>query len=259
MASAVPFIPDFSSAMFSDSLDIDNPYLPLEPGTNYLYHTNPVDGGPEDSERILVEVLQNTKTILGIETRVVRDRVWKDGLIIEDTFDWFAQDDNGNVWYMGEYVTDYLYDPNGVLTGTIHDGSWEAGVDGAQPGFIMEAYPPTVGHNYYQEYYVGEAEDQATVLALDEMISIALGTFDNVLKNEEKTDLDPDSLEHKFYALDVGKILGYHLDPETDEITEITRLIAVTPEPGTAVLVVLGAAWVVVGARRRISPCHCAE
>ena len=244
-ATADPFLPDFASAMFDNSLNIDNPYFPLMPGQRYHFSSEPAPGEDGDSERILVEVLPDTKTILGVETRVVRDRVWLihpmfGELLIEDTFDWYAQDNAGNVWYMGEYVTDHLYDPSGVETGTIHAGSWEAGVAGALPGYIMEANPPTVGHNYRQEYYLGEAEDQAEVLALDAIVDIPFGMF-TAAQIEETSDLDPDALEHKFFAPGIGKVLGYGLDPDTEDIIAITTLVAITPEPTTAMLALFAA------------------
>ena len=247
VASADPFLPNFAAAVFNDSLDIDNPYFPLVPGTAYLYRSEATDG---TNERNLVEVLHDTKTVMGVETRVVRDRVWLEhpmfgDLIIEDTYDWYAQDDAGNVWYMGEYVTDHLYDALGMETGVDHAGSWEAGLDVAmlgqiaKPGFIMEA-SPAVPDFYFQEQYPGEAEDQAEVLALGQMINIPYGMYTNVLQTEETTALDPDALEHKYYAPGVGKILDYVLDPDTEEILATTTLISIVPEPGTLALVVLG-------------------
>ena len=126
---AQPELPDFSAATFSNSLQIDNPYWPLIPGTKWVYEgesTDP-DTGETESETIIVEVLNDTRTILGVENRVLRDRVVLEGLLIEDTFDGYAQDDGGNVWYMGEEVTDFEYDDEGNVIGTSHPGAWESG------------------------------------------------------------------------------------------------------------------------------------
>ena len=96
-------VADLASATFSDGLNIDNPYFPLVPGTTSTYAVTGIDKdtGEPYTEEIIVDVLADTKTILGIETLVIRDRVYLEGVLIEDTFDWYAQDDNGNVWYLG--------------------------------------------------------------------------------------------------------------------------------------------------------------
>lgn len=231
-----PFLPDFSMATFSNSLQIDNPYFPLVAGKSYIYdvvNTDP-DTSTTETELILVEVLPQTKVVSGVETRVVRDRVWLEGLLIEDTFDWYAQDDTGNVWYMGEYVTDYFYDEFGMVIGTNHDGSWEAGIDGALPGYLMEANP-LLGDYYYQEFYAGSAEDEGAVIGLGETHTVPYGMFSDVLRTRDTTALDPSALEHKFYAPGVGKILGYKFD-EDGEIVGTTVLRAVVPEPSTFAL-----------------------
>ena len=121
-----PELPDFSAAVFSNSLKIGNPYWPMNPGTTWTYEgvTSDPETGETESETIIVEVLDDTRTVFGVETRIVRDRVFLDGLLIEDTFDWYAQDDAGNVWYMGEEVTDFEYDDEGNRIGTSHTGAW---------------------------------------------------------------------------------------------------------------------------------------
>ena len=122
--------------------------------------------------------------------------------MIEDTYDWYAQDQDGNVWYLGEDVKDY---EDGQVVSTA--GSWEAGVDGAQPGIIMQAQP-RVGLTYQQEYYEGEAEDAAEILSVDERVTIPYGTFDQVLKTRDFTPLEPDVEEEKYYAQGVGSVLA---------------------------------------------------
>ena len=154
-----------------------------------------------------VYVTNDTKEILGVETTVVRDVAWDEGILVEDTFDWYAQDTEGNVWYMGEIATNYEYDDEGNLIETNTDGSWEAGVDGALPGYLMKANPQ-VGDSYYQEFYPGEAVDEAEVISLDESVSIDFGEFDNVLKTRDFTELEPDVSEFKYYAPGVGQVLA---------------------------------------------------
>ncbi len=188
--------PKFDKANFSHPLDINNQYQPLQPGTTYVYDGT-TDGKPTHETFV---VTHETKTILGIQVRVIRDSVFEKGKLIEQTDDWFAQDNAGNVWYMGEFSTDFK---NGKVVS--HEGSWEGGVNGAQPGIIMEAHPK-VGDTYQQESAPGVAEDMAKVLSLSESICVPFGCFTNVLKTKEFTPLEPGVVEQKFYAPGVGEI-----------------------------------------------------
>lgn len=190
-----PYEPVIDPANFV--AQIDNQYLPFTPGTIMIYEGESEDG----SERIEVEVTQETKEVLGVTCTVIRDRVWVDGELEEDTFDWFAQDKDGNVWYFGEESKEY---EDGVIVST--GGSWEAGVDGAKPGILMKANPK-VGDAYRQEYYEGEAEDLAEVISLNESVSVEYGDFDNCLKTKEWNPLEPDVVENKYYAPGIGVIL----------------------------------------------------
>ncbi len=177
---------------------IDHPYLSLTPGKVWVYEGKSADG---DTERIEIEVTQDTKTVMGVTTTVVREREWINGELEEDTFDWFAQDEDGNVWYFGE---DSKEIKNGEVVGT--KGSWEAGVNGAQPGIIMKA-DPQVGDAYRQEFLKGEAEDMGQVLGLSDSVSIGLGNYQNCLKIKDWTPLEPDVVEHKFYSKEVGNLI----------------------------------------------------
>ncbi len=205
------FLPDFSQATFVPGAPIDNPFFPLSPGTVFVYQGENAD---QEMERIETVVTFDTKEILGVSATVIRDRAWLDNVLVEDTFDWYAQDTVGNVWYLGEYTTAFEYDVFGNLIGTSHDGSWEAGVDGALPGWRMKANPQ-IGDNYYQEYAVGIAEDAGQVLSLTESVSGPLGDFQNVLKILDSTALAPEILEHKLYAPGVGLVL---VEEELDEL-----------------------------------------
>lgn len=176
--------------------EIDNPYFPLEPGTTFVYEGETEDG----SERNEVFVSHQKKVVMGVTTTVVEDRVWEDGELVEETFDWYAQDKDGNVWYFGEDSNDY---EDGVYVSSA--GSWEAGIDGAKPGIVMKA-SPQIGEIYYQEYYVGEAEDQAEVLLINESVSVSYGSYDNCLVTREWTRLEPDVEENKYYAPAIGFI-----------------------------------------------------
>jgi hypothetical protein len=172
---------------------IDHPLLPYRAGAYWLY-----EGGGETIE---VTVTPDTKMILGINATVVRDVVSEDGEVIEDTFDWYAQDLDGNVWYLGEDTTEF---ENGEPVSTA--GSWEAGVDGALPGIIMQA-DPAPGQTYRQEYYVCEAEDMGEVLSTTESVSVPYGDFDSCVEIRDFTPLEPGVEGHKFYCNGVGLTL----------------------------------------------------
>ena len=190
-----PVTPPFDARNFTRSTQIDNPYSPLAPGTTFVYEGFP-NGHAEHNE---VEVTHDTKLILGVTCVVVHDRVWVKGVLTEDTFDWYAQDRAGNVWYMGENTSQLK---NGVVVG--HEGSWEAGVSGAQPGYIMEAHPQ-IGDLYRQEYLPGEAEDVAEVTSLTESTSSPYGSWaGNVLRTRETSALEPNVFEDKLYAPGIG-------------------------------------------------------
>ncbi len=242
MASGAPILPDFDAATFAaDSSISDNLYFPLMPGTVYTYVGQEVGNGVTELNRIFVTF--GTKEILGVQARVVRDTAWVDGVLAEDTDDWFARDTAGNVWYMGEDTTTFEYDDEGNLIGTSKEGSWQAGVDEALPGFIMEANP-IVGDNYFQESAPNNgALDQATIISLDETISIDLGTFTDVLQTLETTELDPDAREFKYYAPGVGLIFVEEgLDENFANPGFLVDLVSVEviPAPAALSLVVVG-------------------
>lgn len=176
---------------------IDNPWLPLIPGSTWVYESV----GGEGVERIEVVVLDETREVMGIPATVVRDTVTVDGELVEDTYDWYAQDIDGNVWYMGEETAEY---EDGEVISTA--GAWEAGVDGALPGIVMLA-DPTVGDAYRQEYYPGEAEDMAEVVRVGVAAELADGSFENLIVIEEWTPLEPEVVEEKSYASGVGVVL----------------------------------------------------
>lgn len=183
----------------SFTTEIDNPYWPMAPGNRWVFRES---DGAGAVQRVEVTVTNQTKTIMGIEARVVHDIVTDNGAIVEDTLDWYAQDTDGNIWYLGEATKEY---ENGKVKTTA--GSWEAGIDGARPGIAVPANP-TVGLSYRQEYYAGEAEDAAAVLSVDERVEVPAGSFENVLMTKDFTPLHPEILEHKFYARGVGPVLA---------------------------------------------------
>lgn len=184
---------------------IDNPYWPMAPGSRWVYRETGPDGA---EQRVVVTVTDRTKRILGIDAVVVHDVVTEDGELVEDTYDWYAQDVDGNVWYLGERTAEYA---DGKVVS--REGSWEAGVGGAEAGVLVPG-DPAVGLAYRQEYLKGEAEDAARVLGLDETVEVPFGRFEQVLLTSDFTPLDPHALEHKFYARGVGPVLVVSLSRE---------------------------------------------
>jgi len=192
---------------------IDNPYFPLQPGTTFIY------GGqmPGGFERDEFAVTHNTRVILGVTCIEVHDSVFTNGVLTEDTLDWFAQDRDGNVWYFGENTHEL---EDGLIT-TIA-GTFMGGVNGDKPGIIMKAHP-AVGDFYRQEFSLNNAEDFAQTLSLNKVVTVRARTFNHCLKSEETTPLEPDLLENKFYAPGVGNILT--VDAHTGARSELVRII----------------------------------
>jgi hypothetical protein len=181
------------------TVTIDNPFFPLQPGTTFIYK-----GRKQLSkERDEFAVTDRTIVIDGVTCRVVHDRVFVRGVLPEDTFDYFAQDRDGNVWYFGEDTKEL--DRHGRVVTT--EGTWRAGVNGAQPGVIMEAHP-RVNDHYFQEVAAPLAQDEAIVLNLHEIVAVPFGKFTNCLQTKEFTQLEPGNIEHKFYARGIGFILS---------------------------------------------------
>ncbi len=204
--AGAPTLPQGSEPVNLDPADftteIDNPYWPMSPGSRWVYKETDEEG---TLLRVEVTVTDQTKTIAnGVEARVVHDVVSEDGESVEVTDDWYAQDSAGNVWYLGEDTAEYK---NGKVVS--REGSFEAGVDGAQPGIIMPGNPEA-GLAYRQEYLAGEAEDMAKVLSLDAQATVPFGSFDGVLETEDINPLNEPkpAVEHKYFARDVGPVLA---------------------------------------------------
>src|SRR5215831_1412962 len=194
LAAQPPYQPVINAADFVSR--VDNPYFPLDPGTVFRYVTN-FKSGQEVND---VVVTHDTKMILGVMTTVVLDSVYTNGDLTEATADWYAQDKTGNVWYFGEDSKEL---DHGTVIST--EGSWEAGVAGAQPGIIMEANPK-VGDAYRQEYQAGVAEDMAKVTGIDVPVTVPYRSFSS-LETLEWTALTPNDRARKYYAPHVGVVL----------------------------------------------------
>lgn len=191
----MPYDVTINPTDFVNTNIVGNDFFSLESGRTMVYL-----GEGEDGEVIRVEEVytSDTKVIMGVTCVIVRAMEYEDDELIEDTYDWYAQDKAGNVWYFGE-------DSKEIENGQVVDthGSWEAGVDGALPGIIMLANP-IVGLWYRQEYYKGEAEDVAQILSLNATVTVPYGTFNNCIQIAEWNLLEPGVIEHKFFAPGVG-------------------------------------------------------
>jgi hypothetical protein len=175
---------------------VTNRFWPLKPGMSWTY-----DGTKDHvPEHVVITVARETKTILGVTCLVVHDRVTLNGSLEENTTDWYAQDRSGSIWYFGEDSKDYK---NGVVVST--QGTWEAGVDGAQPGVVIMGRPRP-GPTYRQEYRPGVAEDKARVLTTSAVEHVAAGTFRHVVETYDTDPLNPQKVERKFWAPGVGAV-----------------------------------------------------
>jgi hypothetical protein len=204
------YAPAIDPADFTDI--VDNPYMPLAPGSRWVYEERSSDGEVTD---VVVEVLDERRTVMGVSTIVVHDVASVGGEVVEDTYDWFAQDSAGNVWYFGEDTTSY--DSDGTSS---TKGAWEAGVGDAFPGIAMPAEPAVTGTGYRQEYLAGTAEDMGEVLAVSGSASTPFGDFDDVIVTRDWTPLEPDVVEEKTYARGVGVVSETTSDGDTAALVE---------------------------------------
>jgi hypothetical protein len=190
------------------STHIDNPFWPMKPGTRWTYRET-APGATR--QRIVVTVTHRTRRVAsGVTVRVVHDRATSHGQLVEDTFDYYAQDGKGNVWYMGEDTTEFEHGKP-----VSKAGSWEAGVDGAKAGIVMLAHP-RVGRRYREENYPGHALDGAKVMSRSEQAQTPYGHFSHLLFTKNFNPLEPRSLEYKFYARGIGPVLEVGISGDDD-------------------------------------------
>lgn len=216
MIGEARYDPQYEPEDFVDPSDIGgavdpNPYFPLIPGSMWVYEA--------EDEVITVEVTGETKEIDGVLCAVVRDVVEEDGELVEDTFDWFAQDVDGNVWYFGEISLNF---EDGELVDL--EGSWKTGEDGARAGILMPA-DPMVGDVYRQEFLLGEAEDMAKVIDLAATPELGDDNPANCsggcLQTLEWTPIEPGVFEYKYYQPGIGMV--QEKDPETGDTVELVE------------------------------------
>ena len=256
-APAVPVLPDFGAATFVSGAPIDNRHFPLG-DRNVRVYVHEEEG---EGERFETQVVGPGRILLGVQTTAVRDRGFEGGLLVEDTFDYYAQDTAGNVWYFGEDVTNYDYDEEGHLVGTDSHSSWLAGRnlanpggEPASPGFIMPA-EPTVGFEYFQEFAEDdEAVDQARVFSIVPRVDTPAGSFTDVLQILETNPLEPEDFSFKYYAPSFGLIaeeVGLVADLPAFEARFPLTSVLVVPEPPSVLLLAAGLAMLLAVFRGR--------
>jgi hypothetical protein len=191
-------VPALNPAEFTTR--IDNPYLPWDPGTVYVYRAS--HGGGD-----VVTVTHRTKKVAGIKCVVVRDTDRANGRPTGRSLDWYAQDRQGNVWYFGEATSRYVHGH------WVHDpgDSWRTGIRNARPGILMEAHPRR-GDRYRQEIArADDALDTAKVRGFEEALTVPYGTFENVLKIKEFSPLEPGSVDKDVYARGIGELAEFSI------------------------------------------------
>ena len=200
--AADPTLPAFDAANFSSPKP--NPYISLEIGSRQVMAGSGVDEGETQTEVATQIVTGPGLKLLGVQTIQILDEAVNNGNLVERTFDYYATDNEGNLWYFGEDVTNYRYDAKGNFTGTDSKSAWRAGVNGAMPG-ISVAANPVVGLSLFQEQALADgAMDYFRVVSINETVTGPAGTFNGVLKTFEGSTSETDLREFKYYAKSVG-------------------------------------------------------
>jgi hypothetical protein len=194
---------------------VTNPWFPLPVGVTWLY------AGVKDRKRALdiVQVSRHTRTIDGVVTRLVNDRLFLGGVLEERTTDYYAQDKCGNVWYFGEDTA--TLDSHGRVTD--RSGSFHAGVNGAQPGVFMQARPQ-IGRWFRQEWYQGQAEDRYRALSKSASVTVRYGGFTHALRTQERTALEPGVVDNKYYVRGIGEVEEVTVKGGTEKLTLVDVL-----------------------------------
>jgi hypothetical protein len=208
----------FNARDFPDPVNITNPWLPLPPGSTFVFRGQIRGVGLV----VMGEVTSEIKRIDGVRARAVADHGFYEGQLGEEALDYYAQDRHGNVWYLGELSTHYV---NGKLTD--HADTWFGGVKHAKPGIVMPAHPRLGLSGYRQEYAPNISADKGRVIALHRSVCVPRGCFSDALEVQESSVLDPGVLEDKYYVRGVGLVRSVVVQGDPAE----TNLVSLTPGP----------------------------
>ena len=211
---------DYDRNKFSKSATIDNRWTPLTPGAQFVTEGGATVDGERIRRRVVFTVTDLTKVIDGVRSVVVWDRDYNNDVLVEAELAYFAQDDDGNVWQMGQYPEEY---EEGKLVGT---PAWIAGLEGAKPGILMRA-DPRLGTSDYSQGWGPEVEyaDRAKVLKTGQKTCVTTGCYEDVLVTQEWDEADPAAQQLKYYAPDVGNVrIGWSGNDEEKETMVLTRL-----------------------------------
>jgi hypothetical protein len=217
---------DFDRDNFSNPTAIDNPWFPLEPGTQFVYEGSAIADDRSVHRRVVFTVTDLTKMVNGVRTLVAWDRDYNDGQLVEPELVFFAQDDDGNVWTLGQYPEEY---EDGELVKT---PAWIAGVEGARAGIVMRAEPSTGTSDYSQGWGPKvEYADRAKVHEMVQETCVAFGCYQDVLVTDEWDAADPAARQRKYYARGVGNIrVGWAGQDEEQEVLALVNLVQLSPQ-----------------------------
>jgi hypothetical protein len=217
---------DFDRDRFSEPTTIDNPWFPLKPGTQFVYEGSAIADDRRIHRRVVFTVTDLTKVVNGVRTLVAWDRDYNDGQLVEPELVFFAQDDDGNVWTLGQYPEEY---EDGELVKT---PAWIAGVEGARAGIVMRAEPSTGTSDYSQGWGPKvEYADRAKVHEMVQETCVAFGCYQDVLVTDEWDAADPAARQRKYYARGVGNIrVGWAGQDEEQEVLALVNLVQLSPQ-----------------------------
>jgi hypothetical protein len=193
---------DFDRAQFDNSTEIDNTWFPLQPGTQFVYRGSSIVDEGREPHRVVFTVTDLTKVVHGVRTLVAWDRDYASGELQETELAFFAQDDEGNVWHLGQYPEEYE-------EGKLADApAWIAGLEGARAGISMKAEPQLGAPSYAQGYAPPPINwiDRARVYRIGQKTCVPTDCYEDVLVTEEFERNKPGAFQLKYYAPDVGNV-----------------------------------------------------
>jgi len=218
---------EFVPSNFSNPTAIDNPWFPMIPGTQYVFDGVTEEGGARIPHRVIITITDLTKVIDGVRTVVTWDQDLSEGNLVETELAFFAQDNDGNIWRLGEYPE--AYDEFGKF---VEAPAWISGLKGARAGIIMTADPQMGDRSYSQGW--GPAvgfTDRGQVDQMGLETCVPLGCYENVLVIAESSQAEPDAVQLKYYARGVGNVrVGWSGEDATREDLELVEIIQLTPE-----------------------------